>query len=502
MKQWTIIFLILFWLGWRLAVPNDFVRSDLGRHIKNGELILHGNWDVLYKNYYSYTNPQYPFINYHWLFGVFCYVLWHYFGFTGLSFIYLVLELFTFYVFFRCWQRYSSFAMACAIGLLSFPLITLRSEIRPEGISYLFCGLFWWLIDSYQQKQLKSHHLIIVLCALQVIWVNTHIFFILGPMLTFLFWCQARSNGEKQQADVLQRTFFLLLVMCLINPFGLNVLLVPFETWGKASSFKITESLPVFYALNAKIMSDYRPLLLYFLAALGILISALCFLVGREGFKKYIFIGSLTLILSLTAVKAIRMIGLFGYFWIPLSTYVYGRLIQAGTEKFRKNIQIVLVVAGIIVSASVNMDWKQRHVLGIVPGVNDAAEFFKQAKISGPVFNNYSIGGYLIFHLSPGHKLFVDNRGGAAFPEDFFNKTFVPMQLNDDVWHKLDQKYHFNVIFYSPDASDWDGGFIWKRLRDPAWALVFHSDEAVIFLKCNAQNEKLFAQPLCHDQRG
>src|SRR5580658_1604193 len=98
LKQLAIIVLILFWLGYHLAVPVDLVRSDLGRHIKNGELILQGNWDVLYKNYYSYTNPEYPFINHHWFFGVFCYVLWHYFGFSGLSFIYLILELFTFYL--------------------------------------------------------------------------------------------------------------------------------------------------------------------------------------------------------------------------------------------------------------------------------------------------------------------------------------------------------------------------------------------------------------------
>jgi len=36
MKQWMVIVLILFWLGWRLAVPIDLIRSDLGRHIKNG----------------------------------------------------------------------------------------------------------------------------------------------------------------------------------------------------------------------------------------------------------------------------------------------------------------------------------------------------------------------------------------------------------------------------------------------------------------------------------
>ena len=328
MKQWAIIGLIFIWLGWHLAIPNDFVRSDLGRHIKTGELIMQGQWDLLYKNYYSYTYPQSPFINYHWLFGVFCYALWHFIGFTGLALVYLVLELLAFYLFFHCCQRHSGFAMTCAIGLLSIPLISSRSEIRPEGVSYLFCAFFWWGIDRYKQQKLKFHQLITGLCVLQVIWVNTHIFFFLGPMLTALLWCQAFGNGEKQQADVWLKLFLFLLGMCLINPFGISIFGLPFETWGKASSFKITEGLPVLFALKSPVMSHYWPVLWYFLASLGLLSLLLLILVLRDGWKQYIFVGGLILILSFAAIKEIRMIGLWGYFWIPLSTYIFSRWTQ------------------------------------------------------------------------------------------------------------------------------------------------------------------------------
>jgi hypothetical protein len=494
LKQWTIIVLILFWLGWRLANPVDLIRSDLGRHIKNGELILQGNWDVLYKNYYSYTNPEYPFLNHHWLFGVFCYVLWHHFGFNGLALIYLILELFTFYLFFRCWQRYSSFAMACAFGLLSFPLICFRSEIRPEGISYLFCGLFWWLIDSYQQKRLKSHHLIIVLCILQIIWVNTHIFFILGPFLTALFWLQARSNGEEGQADVLLKLFCFLCGMCLINPSGINGALEPFKIDNSYFFYPTIENHSAPYLLKAGI---FKTLILYLLGTVSMLGAALFFLIRRDGFKKYIFIGSLTLILSLAALKANRMIGLFGYFWIPLSAYVYSQWMRTETARVRKNIEIVLLVLGIIVSSSVDCDWKQSHMLGIVPGSNDAAEFFKREKISGPIFNNADIGSYLIFHLSPSYKVFIDNRI-QPFPEDFLKKTYMQMMWNDGLWHQLEKKYHFNVIFFAPEQSTWGFKFFVNRLQDHSWALVFLSDEALIFLKRNEQNAQVIRRNEIH----
>ena len=485
-KQYSIILLLLCWLGFHLAQPVELVRSDLGRHIKNGELILQGHGDVLYKNFYSYTYPQYPFINHHWLFGVFCYVLWYYFGFTGLYFVYLLLELLTFYLFFHCWRRFSSFPLLCAFGLLSFPLISTRCEIRPEGISFLFCGLFWCLIDAYQQGQLKPRYLVVILCLLQMLWVNMHIFFILGPLLTALFWFQARSNGQRQHADIFQRIFFFLLGMCLINPSGIYGVLTPFHI-DKAYSYLISENKSVFHYLNSKILLD-KSLYLYFLASLGMIIAPLVFVFQREGLKKNIFIGTLTLLLSLAAMKAVRLIGLYGFCWVPLSAYVYSRWLKNEPADIRKNIEIILVTAGILVSASINFDWKQAHGLHIIKGQNDAAEFFKREKIAGPIFNNYNIGGYLIFHLSPAYKLFVDDRM-EAFPPEFFKQVYIPMQSDDEFWKTMEQKYHFNAIFYNPESTPWGSKFLVDRYQDKSWALVFYSKEAVIFLKRNSQND-------------
>jgi hypothetical protein len=491
MKYGAIIVLILFWLGWHLAIPVNLVRSDLGRHIKNGELILQGHRELLYKNYYSYTYPQYPFTNHHWLFGILCYLLWHFFGFTGLSIIYLALGLSAFYLFFRCWQRFSSFPMLCAFGLLSFPLITTRSEFRPEWISFFCCGLFWCLIDSFQAKTLKPRHLAVILSIVQVIWVNAHIFFIMGPILTGLFCWQARANGQSQQADVLYKIFWLLLGMCFINPSGINGFLAPFHI-DRAYSYNITENQSVFHYLQLKIMTD-KSLYFYFLANFGMLMTALIFLIRREGAKRYIFVGVLTLLMSAASLKAVRMIGLYGFIWIPLSSYVYSQWLKTAGAKFRKTIETTLVVVGILVSLSVNFDWKKSHGLGIVPGANNAAEFFKREKISGPVFNNYNIGGYLIFHLSPEYKLFVDNRM-EAYPEDFLKQTYLAIQMKNGLWQETDLKYHFNVIFYNLELSPWGNEFILNRCVDPAWAAVYYDKQIIIFLKRNKQNAPIIRQ--------
>jgi hypothetical protein len=237
-----------------------------------------------------------------------------------------------------------------------------------------------------------------------------------------------------------------------------------------------------------------KSLYLYFLATAGMLIVPLIFLIKREGPKAYIFIAMTTLMLSFAALKAVRMIGLYGFFWIPLSSYVYSKWLNPAPAKFRKNIEIMFLSVGILVSSSVNFDWKQSHGLGIVPGANEAAEFFKREKISGPIFNNYNIGGYLIFHLGPEYKFFVDNRM-EAFPADFFKQTYVPMQWwRDDLWQKMNQRYHFNVIFYSPETTPWGKKFILERGTDPAWAVVYYDKKVMIFLKRNKQNAPIISQ--------
>jgi hypothetical protein len=85
---------------------------------------------------------------------------------------------------------------------------------------------------------------------------------------------------------------------------------------------------------------------------------------------------------------------------------------------------------------------------GLKKDVNLSAEFFKKEKIQAPIFNNYDIGGYLIYHPFPEEKVFVDNRP-EAYPASFFEKIYVSMQNDEKIWRKKDEIYNFNVIIFS-----------------------------------------------------
>ena len=73
----------------------DLTSSDLGRHLNNGR-VLFDNHDILFKNAYSYTEPDFPFINHHWLYGVIVYSVYKLSGFSGLTIFNIFLVLITF----------------------------------------------------------------------------------------------------------------------------------------------------------------------------------------------------------------------------------------------------------------------------------------------------------------------------------------------------------------------------------------------------------------------
>ncbi len=482
MKKRIIFGLILIWLGWHLAQPINLALADIGRHIKNGELILQGVWDVLYKNYYSYNCPDYPFINHHWLFGVFAYLIWHWLDFVGLALIYILINLVTFSLFVSRVKNVS-FVVVCAFSLLAIPLISARMEIRPEAFSLLFFGLMWCLSEKYAQERLKTMAIRALLIVIQILWVNTHIYFMAGPLLMLIFLFQAKIDNKPQAARFFGVNYLLLLGSCLINPSGLAGALVAFRV--TTVGYPVIEEQNILYML--KNFPD-NPVYAYTLIAVALSALAWGALIYKEGVKRHFSMFILMVVMSLAALKASRFIGPYGFFWVPLSAYAWGRWMEAWDIRGRKLATAVLLTTGILAAALINFDFRQAPVLGLSAGSSAAADFFKREGLTGPIFSNYENGGYLIFHLSPQFKFFVDNRV-EAFPVDFFQKMYIPMQMREDFWQVTDRYFHFNVIFFSRNDQTLSANrFITRRINDPSWALVFMDNHTLLLLKRNSQN--------------
>jgi len=133
---------------------------------------------------------------------------------------------------------------------------------------------------------------------------------------------------------------------------------------------------------------------------------------------------------------------------------------------------------------------------GLIPNQLASTKFFNQ-HLSGPVFNNYDIGGFLIFGLYPRTQVYVDNRP-EAYPIDFLT-NYSLAQEKSEVWQALDDKEQFqSIFFFRHDQTTWAQPFLIDRIQDPNWIPVFVDDQVLILAKKNEQNKEVineFALP-------
>lgn len=466
-----IIILLLAWLSLFLFSKINLTTADLGRHIKNGELILKGETEVLNTNYYSYTNPDYPFLNHHWGAGIIFFLVSKIGGIFSVHLLYILLFFASFLLLFLIAEKKVGTETAALISLLIIPLIAYREEVRPEIFTYFFSSLFFYILWNNKKK-----HIIPVL---QLIWVNTHIYFVFGPALIAGFLIQRLINKKKIKDLVI--LLIITSIVCLINPFGFRTITYPFTVLNNYG-YRIVENQSI------KFLEDFGlkdPTFLLFKIVFCLMIISFILLILKK--KKISFVNAcLGIGLGIMSIFIVRNISMFGLFALPILAVNMPR-IRFKTMDSRMGLlagSCLIIIFILSFYAPYLPMAKNTFGLGLIPNNNASMEFFKEHDIQGPIFNNYDIGGYLIYHSQ---KVYVDNRP-EAYPSSFFNETYIPKQQKSEV-------DEFNTIFfYYRDMTNWAQVFLKDIVKNPEWVPVYVDDFALILLKRNELNKQVIEQ--------
>lgn len=450
--------------------PTDIVNADLGRHIINGQVFLEKGWPIT-TNFYSYTNTHFPVINHHWASGILFYLIYQLADFQGLALFYIAIILTTLALIISISRKQNGLLATAIVTLLALPLLYYRTDIRPEGLSYLFIALYLYFLNRTTPEKLKKKH-IIFLAALQIIWTNLHIFFAFGPLLVILWQLQYFKSWKKTWA--LPTT---VCISCLINPAFIQGALVPltiFHNYG----YMLAENQTLLFMSKR----THNPFYAY--TALYMSLVAISFIPIRH-IKKPFWHLSQILIFGGLALSAVRSIPIFGLISIPIVTQ---NLALIKSRRLLTACLIGLILVTLTIPLRYFCVWKQPLTIGITDTQQEAAQFFKYYQLKGPIFNNYDNGSYLIFHLYGQEKVFVDNRP-EAYPSAFF-KTYEALQRDETTWQDALKKYQFNTIFFDRrDMTEWAQPFLIKRLQDPEWAPVYVDTASIILVRRTVQNE-------------
>lgn len=513
-----IFLLLLFFLGYlvtyKIPLP---AAEDLPRQMANGRDILAGNWEVLTQNFYSYTQTNHYFANHHWLYGVFAYVLNLAIGWSGMVILKIIFILATFSLLFWTALRKADFWLVALSSIPTIFMLAGRSALRPELFGYFFTVLFIYLLLRLEDN--PKSRLIYWLIPIQILWANLHITFPIGVMIVGCFLIEKlihissksfrdifsfNNLGNVLKDTLVKKLMVLLLVLVIasfMNPLGIKGVIYSLTAnVGTDSPVKSSEVQPIFAP------ADDTPKWASIPVALVIPVMAVALLSFIAGFRKkqffYFFVFLGFSVLALFLLRGAPFLGIIFLLAFPTNL---NDLFLKGKDWINNRLRIEKLKFDIISNFSLaifllcfmtfnysNFLFGREVGVGLERNALDSANFFINNNIKGPIFNDTDIGSYLSFYLYPKEKIYTDNRFGDAYSDDFFLMDYVNAISSESGWQETLEKYRFNSIFlYQYDQGYNMRDFMFRRIRDKNWTLVYADRFAIILVRNIEENREV-----------
>ena len=500
----TTLTLLFIFFGSLLVHSLNSINQDIGRHIKSGQII----WETkqVYKtNLFSFTEPNTPFINHHWLSEVAFYGLNNAIGLKGLILFKAVVILLAMGLLLTSVYGKTGLWPLAISSLTGFLVFSERTDVRPEIFSYLFLAFFIFAI--FKAKNESKCKYLYFLPLVQLFWTNMHIYFAVGPIL-LLFFAIDRFFEKREFFKKTALIFIATSVATLLNPNFLNGALAPFNIL-RHYGYSIVENQNIFF------LRDYGiSLTAINIFELSLAVLILSFVIAfRNGRRRITFELLSAVFFTIMAGQMIRNFGLYGLTFIPLvalnlstvSPITTFKVVNPQVINTLPQRHLVSLVGYSVLSVAlvffifnvVNNNvygWlgsSNRFGLSLPAGAEKGVEFVQKNGIKGPVFNNFDVGSFLIWKLYPEQKVFVDGRP-EAYTVDFFEKIYKPMQENPELWEKYSKEYKINYIFFDyHDITPWAQNFLSRMSKNQDWSMVYFDESTVIFLKKVPPNQSL-----------
>lgn len=505
------LIILLFLLFAAFLIHNDTaIGQDLGRHLKTGEIIFQTK-TVPKINLYSYTQPEHQFINTHWLSEVIFYGIFSAAGFAGLTILKTITILLSFLIIFSIGSNQKAFWLNFILSFLTIGILLERTDVRPEIFSFLILAIFLALIFKAKKEPERYEKWLWLLPLLQLFWTNLHIYFFVGPALYGFFFLEKlvksfKKTEAKQKFSKFLFIGFLISIATFINPNGAKGALYPLKVMSNYG-YSIIENQTPFFLMKF----NYHPyILFFFFVSLIILIAGLILNLKKIWHGSKIFEPLLTLFVSFLGLYALRNFPIFALSALPLSVQNFSPLYFKFSAFLKKEFSlknlkifekiavsfITFILGWTIYYIASNQYYLSQNTdkkfgLGVNEAAKKAVDFVVENKIEGRMFNNYDLGGYLIWRLYPEKQVFVDNRPEAYSPE-FFQSVYIPMQNNPEIFRKYAADYDFNLIFFErTDITPWAQKFLGWIEKEPDWAKIYSDKRTLILIKRNQLNQPL-----------
>ena len=503
--------------GLAVFIANIEIKDmDLWLHLAAGKHILE-TFSIPRSDIFSCTVANAPWINHEWLFQVLVYAARRAAGMEGLISLNVGLVVVSLAaLLFLGYSRERQLGPA-AVLLLVLLVYQLRMTLRPDMFSLLFFALTVSVLGLHLDKRWSVGAVFLM----QVIWTNTHGFFILGPFLALIAlfseglkrrvklpfeWNDAGrlSDGEYRRLKLI---VFAAAAACLANPYFVQGAWYPLKIFfsiGGESGVFFSEIQELQRTLHWETAFTPQPYLAY---KLLFLVSFFSFLINyRKVDVNALMLWAVFLAFSLSALRNIVFFAFAAYFaFLSNVQYIHARELfpaRWNDEKFRQMTSAVLKVIFIFWIAGYGeaqllrgyFDFDRFERKSEYRGVSlrnfpyKAADFLVTNGIKGNFFNDFNSGAYLIGRAYPDVKVFIDGRT-EVYGAGFFKKQQAIWEGDEQMFEEAVNEYQLTGAFLNSVYVPAPEKFIRSLYAHPQWALVYFDYDAAIFLRDVPENQ-------------
>lgn len=378
---------------------------------------------------------------------------------------------------------------AAAIGLLAWLMVLrVKEEARPLALALsawalaalapflilrpallglpLFAAV---LLCVERYRDARDVRWLWLLVPLQALWANVHAFAVVGAVVAVLA-AVLLAEGRHRLPPLLAAA-----ATCL-SPFGPGIFLGPLRVAGHSGM--IREWAPASWDL----FWSYDPAL-----GLLVLISAAALVWGRSDAGRLgprLFGPSLVAGCFLLMLLRFRLCVLFIAAAAPFAaSRLWPRL--KGWRWLRAATLAMALAAPLTIALRPEVPWG----LGFDPGLLPvgAARFIAGSGLQGPVWNEVSLGGTLIWELQSKVKVFIDGRTAHLYPPDFLKESWESL-YQPQAFARLAARYGFQWAVVSARQDSATG---LPLAASPDWAMLYVDDAAAVYINVKGPNREL-----------
>jgi hypothetical protein len=464
---------------------------DIFWHLAAGrEMVAHRHF--LYADPFSFTLASPRWVDLHWLFQLLAYGLYSLAGFKALIGVKLLLVAGTAALICLTHRSPRYRVVAAFLTPLLFYATRYLIDVRPVIITLLFTAAYVFLFERSRASGRKK--LLWWCIPLQILWTNSQGLYMVGLFIIGAYWAESvwdffRHNGRK---PVMETVFLICATAsCLINPYGMSGLLLPFELLSRINpavkniySMNISENVPLLSLSGFE--SIYRSAVITTAA-----IAVALFILNRKRIRPahiVLFAGFCYL-----AFSAVRNVPLYAVIVVPLIGYyaadsAFWKWCASLPSGYRRGISLTastlvlcMFIVPIIRHAAIVSIYPPHRALAPFRFPEKCVSYLKSNPVPGAMFNDIRYGGYLIWRLYPKEKVFIDTRLIIRTPEFF--AEYLAISDHPGLFAQVAEKFNVTHVVLPSAFFSRHQKLVRRLYESDRWRLECTDGESLLFVR-------------------